>query len=499
MNPAALHAALPLLAQGWGDLLSPDGLLKIGSLVSVGAAVSATWWLAGKTYRGKLRQLKKNLDHYQDLHAAAAGDRDRQTTLAHTLQQKYAETTTKLIELTGRHEAVVRAGLIWKQRAKQFEAEFYKHKREVARLQAEVAQLAGDKSGLGTQVEQLSVDVADRQAAINRTEKRMRRALRLEGQLWAAKALQGRPAFRELAKRNRAVIAVLNLKGGVGKTTVTAHLGAALARRGYRVLAVDLDLQGSLTSMLLPQGRITQLFRAGELLQHFLNRAAEYRTTKITGYAQPVFDVPETGGSLSVVGTTDNLAYAELNLTMRWLLHSGTRDTRFLLRKALHLMSVGNQFDIVLLDCPPLINVSCVNALAASDYLLIPTSMSQKSLERVPMLVRRVLRSEKFLKHINHDLRLLGLVANRTWRDKLSDGETDDWNRLADKCKDVYGQDVKRFNTIITQQLKEIRDSEAEFGIPDPTSRLGEAFARLAGEVEQELPSECRRLAKAPR
>jgi chromosome partitioning protein len=362
-----------------------------------------------------------------------------------------------------------------------------------------VTQLTSDKSGLGTRVEQLSVDVADRQAAINRTEKRMRRALRLEGQLWAAKALQGRPAFRELAKRNRAVIAVLNLKGGVGKTTVTAHLGAALARRGYRVLAVDLDLQGSLTSMLLPQERITQLFRAGELLQQFLSRAAEDRTTKITGYAQPVFEVPDTGGSLSVVGTTDALAYAELNLTMRWLLHSGTRDTRFLLRKALHLMSVGSQFDIILLDCPPLINVSCVNALAASDYLLIPTTMSQKSLERVPMLVRRVLRNEKFLKHINHDLRLLGLVANRTWRETLSAGEADDWNQLAVRCKDVYGQEVKRFDTIITQQSKEIRDSEAEFGIPDPTSRLGEAFARLADEVEQELPSECRRLAKAPR
>jgi hypothetical protein len=123
MNPAALHAALPLLAQGWGDLLSTDVVIKLGgALLSAGTVGPAVWWLAGRAYRSKLQLYKKRLDHYQDLHAEAAGDRDRQTTLAHTLQQKYAETTTKLIELTGRHEAVVRAGLIWKQRAKHFEA-----------------------------------------------------------------------------------------------------------------------------------------------------------------------------------------------------------------------------------------------------------------------------------------------------------------------------------------------------------------------------------------
>ncbi len=76
----------------------------------------------------------------------------------------------------------------------------------------------------------------------------MKAALKLEGQLWNARSMQKRPKFRERGRRKRAVVSVLNLEGGVEKTTLTAHLGTALARRGYRVLLVDLDLQKSLTS-----------------------------------------------------------------------------------------------------------------------------------------------------------------------------------------------------------------------------------------------------------
>jgi cellulose biosynthesis protein BcsQ len=86
------------------------------------------------------------------------------------------------------------------------------------------------------------------------------------------------------------------------------------------------------------------------------------------------------------------MAYAELNLTMQWLLRLGKRDTRFLLRKALHQKRVTNRFDIVLLDCPPLFNTCCVNALAASDYLLIPVLPSRKAAERVPLLLERLQR-----------------------------------------------------------------------------------------------------------
>jgi cellulose biosynthesis protein BcsQ len=488
----------PLFALDFAGWLSPDLILKLGGgLLSGTAVASAVWYIAGRGYRTKVRNLKDKAEHYQEVHAQASSDLAREQAVATELRQDYAKASAQLTELTGKFTSILRIGHQWRERATLFQTELNKYRVAFAKLKKEYEALLASKSGLEAQVSTLSDDGAVKQAVIERTERRMRRALKLEGQLWAAKALLSRPRFRELAQRRRAVIAVLNLKGGVGKTTVTAHLGAALAQRGYRVLVVDLDLQGSLTGMLLPQDKINQLFAGKLLMQHFLSRSAEDKTTKITEFAQRVFDIPESGGSLSVVGTTDALAYAELNLTMQWLLHSGQRDTRFLLRKALHLMGVGKEYDIVLLDCPPVVNISCVNALAASDFLLIPTTLSAVSLARVPQLVKRLFRSEKFLKHINHDLRILGLVANRTWRDDLAGGEKDDWDQLATKCNDIYGQVVKRFDTIIPQQTTEVRDSEIDFGPPQSKSRLAVTFAALATEIEKELPSECRRIATA--
>ena len=479
-------------------LVTADLLMKfLTTAGGVGLGWSGAWVILRKKYRSDIQLSKKKADQYEELHGQASGALGRERALVAQLQKDYASASAQLTEQKGKFSTILKAGQQWQARAGQLNTELNKYKLAYGKLRKEHESLLTTKTGLETQVSTLSDDGAVKQTVIERTERRMRRALRLEGQLWAAKALQGRPKFRELTQRQRAVIAVLNLQGGVGKTTVTAHLGAALAQRGYRVLVVDLDLQGSLTGMLLPQDKINQLFAGKLLMQHFLSRAAEDRTTKITEFAQRVFEIPESGGSLSVVGTTDALAYAELNLTMQWLLHSGKRDTRFLLRKALHLLGVGKEYDIVLLDCPPVVNISCVNALAASDFLLVPTTMSAVSLARVPQLVKRLFRSEKFLKHINHDLRILGLVANRTWREDLTDGEKDDWNQLATKCKDIYGQVVKRFDTIIPQLTTEVRDNESDFGLPKSKSRLATRFAALATEVEKELPSECRRVATA--
>jgi len=75
---------------------------------------------------------------------------------------------------------------------------------------------------------------------------------------------------------------------------------------------------------------------------------------------------------------------------MRWLLGLGRKDTRFLLRRGLHQNRVARRYDIVLLDCPPIFNTSCLNALAASDYVLIPTVPSKSAAERVPFFLDRL-------------------------------------------------------------------------------------------------------------
>src|SRR5262249_38680652 len=205
--------------------------------------------------------------------------------------------------------------------------------------------------------------------------------------VWERKVLQSAPRFRPLSERHAAIISVLNLKGGVGKTTVTSHLGAALAAKGYRALLMDLDLQGSLSSLFMNEHALVQRSKERKLLQHFLLDMAERRNADLRGCCVPV---PTVNGGLTVVPNADSMAYAELNLTMQWLLRLGKRDTRFLLRKALHQRRVTRRYDVVLLDCPPLFNTCCVNALAASDYVVVPVVPSTKAAERVPLLLERL-------------------------------------------------------------------------------------------------------------
>ena len=113
-------------------------------------------------------------------------------------------------------------------------------------------------------------------------------------------------------------------------------------------------------------------------------------------------------GKSAIVPTTDVQAYAEMNLTVRWFLHDGVRDPRFLLRRELQYRRITEKFDIVLLDCPPLINVSCANALAASDLVLIPMMPSTQSTDRVVGMLQLL---KEFRANIHPELGVMGVSA----------------------------------------------------------------------------------------
>ena len=106
---------------------------------------------------------------------------------------------------------------------------------------------------LSGELEKQKEALATKDRVEHRREYLVRNALKLEGKIWQRKVLRGVPPFRPLHDRHAAIISVVNLKGGVGKTTVTAHLAMGLSSRGYRVLMVDLDLQGSLSSLFVPE------------------------------------------------------------------------------------------------------------------------------------------------------------------------------------------------------------------------------------------------------
>jgi cellulose biosynthesis protein BcsQ len=347
------------------------------------------------------------------------------------------------------------------------------------RLETDAATLAQLKESL------LGADkaAAERNEELAKEQRRIQRALTKDGHTWSERVHASAPDFKPLEPNGRCtpVISILNLKGGVGKTTIAANLGAALDQLGYRLLLLDLDLQGSLTSLYLSEVQQAQLKADERLLDNFLSSSFDADFPNILDYVQPI--LPEQKSS--IVPTTDSLAYAESNLTIRWMLREGNRDPRFLLRRELQLRRVTGKYDIILMDCPPLINVCCVNAIAASDYLLIPILPSEQATARVPVLIERI---KEFRQHINPALKILGIVINRTHGSDLTSDEARRLARLQGICKDKLGEEVPQFHTFI-RQTTEVRNAEDEHRTLRDDDESYSLFIDLAKEVESRLPT----------
>jgi cellulose biosynthesis protein BcsQ len=358
--------------------------------------------------------------------------------------------------------------------------------RDIVAQKKSVHSLTAELSEVQSNLVQVSVSLADHQEQLNAERRRVRRALEKDGQTWTEKVRANVPDFQPLEPEGRRtpIISVLNLKGGVGKTTVTANLGAALDYLGYRVLLLDLDLQGSLTGLFLTESSQETLFKEEKLLGDFLSASFDAEFPKLADYTQPILPRSSSG----LVPTTDQLSYAETNLTIRWVLREGNRDPRFLLRKELHMKRTTNKYDIILLDCPPVINVSCVNALAASDYVLAPIQPSKQATARVPILLKRL---KDFRDNINSDLNILGVVANRTHRAELTLDEENRLSALSGQCKDIWGQEVTLFNTFIRQNV-EIRAAEDNHRSLTENDEMFPVFLDLAREIESNIPTFCK-------
>ena len=179
----------------------------------------------------------------------------------------------------------------------------------------------------------------------------------------AVELLNGsKPAARELPR----VIAIANQKGGVGKTTTTVNLGAALAEQGYRVLVVDLDPQGNATTGLGVEAR------------NF-----EYSMYDVIMREQPLEDCiePTSVKNLFVAPATIDLAGIEIELVPAF-----SRELK--LKRAVD--SVVDDFDFILIDCPPSLGLITVNGLAAADEVMVPIQCEYYALEGLSQLLRNV-------------------------------------------------------------------------------------------------------------
>jgi chromosome partitioning protein len=245
-------------------------------------------------------------------------------------------------------------------------------------------------------------------------------------------------------------VAVANQKGGVGKTTTSVNLAAGLAQAGRRVLLVDLDPQGNAT-----MGSGIDKRKAARTVYHVLLGLGDITTIRIAS---------ESGG-YDLVPANRDLAGAEVELV-----DLPNREGR--LRSALERLA--NDYEFVLIDCPPSLSLLTVNALAAADEVLIPMQCEYYALEGLSDLVGTIKRVRA---HINPRLEIAGLLRTMYYpRNTLS-------HQVSQQLVEHFGDKVYR-----TLVPRNVRLAEApSFGAPavrwDRASKGAQAYLALVDEV----------------
>jgi cellulose biosynthesis protein BcsQ len=201
------------------------------------------------------------------------------------------------------------------------------------------------------------------------------------------------------------IITIANLKGGVGKTTVAANLAACLDRRfGQRVLLIDLDYQGSLTTVMRPQlGQIDRRSLVNGLLSGHADFGTLFKVSSALG--------PDLAKS-RIVPAFYELARYEDRVMIEWVLQETDDDIRYRLAHVLLSNEIRSQFDLVLLDAPPRLTTGTINALCASNYLVVPTIFNMLSAETVGNFLQTV--KQLLLLDLNPQLKVLAVLETLT-------------------------------------------------------------------------------------
>ena len=256
------------------------------------------------------------------------------------------------------------------------------------------------------------------------------------------------------------VLAVVNQKGGTGKTTTCENLGVGLAQEGKKVLLVDVDPQGSLTISLgypRPDDLDSTL---SELMAKVMQETPLSPGEGILHHEEGVDLIPA------------NISLSGIEVS---LVNAMSRET--ILKQLMEPLK--RQYDFILLDCMPSLGMLTVNALAAADNVLIPVQaqyLSAKGLEQLLQTVNKVRRQ------INPKLRIEGILLT------MVDGRTNYAKDISNLIRETYGSKIKVFGTDIPHSVRaaEISAEGKSIFRHDPKGKVASAYRTLTKEVVQD-------------
>ena len=371
-------------------------------------------------------------------------------------------------------------------------------KREVERLEIARAESAA--------LEAEYRDTIDRRRRQHQNLKvRLQKAVEPCGRAWERPVSPDACPFLPLAERECSILSLVNLKGGVGKTTLSLNIAATLAGQGKRVLLVDLDHQRSLSHLCLRTKERNQVSKSGRALQHFLFDPAHRTPAFFESCIEPVngiencsivinSDPSEIGSGNDTIG----LASVEEFLWLQWVVGMDKAcDVRLFLREALHNPLIYQKYDYILLDCPPRLTTGTINAIAASDFLIVPVELDAiAGSNPMPHLLRelRRLRTPERFPH----LALLGIIANKVQMSgsRVLGDQAAVLEGLAKIGPENWGRPVPVFDTLVNDVIafskaaKVLVTETDSAAVVHEDARVEGIFLRLVEELKERIANE---------